>query len=62
VRWRISGTNAGPGEFPPTGKPFKNTGLSLYRFANGKMAEERAETDMLNFLQQLGFNVVPQGK
>ena len=62
LRWTVSGTNTGPGEFPPTGKPFKNTGLSLYRFANGKMVEERAETDGSNFMIQLGFRVVPPGK
>jgi predicted ester cyclase len=62
LRWTVSGTNTGPGEFPPTGKSFKNTGLSLYRFANGKMAEERAETDGFHVMLQLGFSLAPPGK
>jgi len=59
VLWTVTGTNTGPGEFPPTGKSFKASGLSLSRFVDGKLAEEHAEYDMLSVLQQLGFKVTP---
>lgn len=59
VRWTITGTNTGLGTFPPTGKSFKASGLSLSRFADGKLAEEHAEYDMLSVMQQLGFKVTP---
>jgi predicted ester cyclase len=62
VRWTITGTNTGPGTFPPTGKSFKVSGLSLSRFVNGKLAEERAAYDRLDLLQQLGFQVTPPTK
>jgi len=62
VRWTITGTNTGPGTFPPTGKTFKASGLSLSRFVDGKLAEEYAEYDGLSVLQQLGFQATPPTK
>ena len=62
VRWTVTGTNTGPGAFPPTGKSFKVSGLSLSRFVDGKLAEEHTEYDMLSVLQQLGFQVAPPAK
>jgi steroid delta-isomerase-like uncharacterized protein len=62
ARWTITGTNTGPGTFPPTGKSFKATGLSLSRFVDGKLAEERAEYDRFSVLQQLGFQLTPPAK
>ena len=62
VRWTITGTNTGPGIFAPTGKSFKVSGLSLSRFVDGKLVEERAAYDRLDMLQQLGFQVTPPAK
>ncbi|MEK6756634.1 MAG: ester cyclase [Bacteroidota bacterium] len=62
TRWTITGTNTVPGDFPPTGKSFKVSGLSLSRFVNGKLAEERLEYDRLYLLQQLGFKLTPPTK
>jgi predicted ester cyclase len=62
VHWTITGTNTGPGIFPPTGKSFKVSGLSLSRFVDGKLAEERAAYDWLSMLEQLGFKVTPPSK
>jgi steroid delta-isomerase-like uncharacterized protein len=62
VRWTITGTDTGPGSIPPTGKSFKVGGMSLFRFANGKIAEERTEYDNLQLLQQIGFRLMPPGK
>jgi predicted ester cyclase len=42
----------------PTGKALTWSGISITRFVDGRIAEEWVETDMLNFLQQLG--VVPE--
>jgi steroid delta-isomerase-like uncharacterized protein len=62
VRWTITGTNIGPGAFPPTGKSFKASGLSLSRFVDGKLAEEHTEYDMHSVLQQLGVQATPPTK
>ncbi len=59
VRWTITGTNIGPGDFPPTGKSFKISGLSLSRFVDGKLAEEYAAYDSHSMLKQLGFYLTP---
>ena len=59
VYWTMSGTNTGPGMYPPTGKAFKTGGLSLSRLVNGKLMEERAMYDRLDMMQQLGFQLAP---
>jgi len=59
ARWTWTGTNTGPGDFPPTGVAVTQTGASLVRFSNGKVAEEWAYTDNLALLTQLGFTVTP---
>jgi predicted ester cyclase len=62
TRWTITGTNTVAGDFPPTGKSFKVSGLSLNRFVNGKLAEERMEFDWLYTYRQLGFKLTPPTK
>jgi steroid delta-isomerase-like uncharacterized protein len=62
VRWTIAGTNTGSVNLPATGKSFKVSGLSLGRFVNGKLAEDRSEYDRLYLLQQLGFKLTPPTK
>ncbi len=59
VRWSVTGTNTGPGDFPPTGKQLTQSGISFTRFANGKMVEERVELNMLAWMLQLGFTLTP---
>lgn len=59
ARWSYTATNTGPGDFPPTGKQVTMTGISFTRYANGKMVEERVETNSLSFMQQLGFTLTP---
>lgn len=55
VRWTMQGTNSG--QFygmPPTGKTVKMSGISMYRLADGKLAEGWVEYDQLGLMQQLG--------
>lgn len=61
-RYIATGTHTGPGYLPPTGKSFKFSGLSLFRFVNGKLAENYNEMDYLYFWQQLGFKLTPPTK
>ena len=59
-RWTATGTHKG--EYfgiPPTGKPIKFTGTTIYRFADGKIVELWWAYDALGILQQLG--VIPVG-
>jgi predicted ester cyclase len=59
ARWSLTGTNTGAGEMPPTGKAVKQWGISIIRFANGKLAEEWVAFDNQSFLHQLGFTLTP---
>lgn len=59
VRWTVTGTNTGPGEFPPTGKSVKVWGVSLNHFANGKLTEEWIAFDNHSVMEQLGFTLAP---
>jgi steroid delta-isomerase-like uncharacterized protein len=61
VRMTSRGTQQG--EFlgiPPTGKRIEASSLALLRFANGKLAEEWAQADLLGVLQQLGAFPMPE--
>ena len=63
VLWRFTshGTQKGPlGPLPPTGKAATITGMALFRFADGKIAEVWVNVDMLGLLQQLGA-IPPMG-
>ena len=58
IRWQVSGTHrAELLGIPPTGKSLAWTGITLYRLAGGRVAEERGEEDALGLMRQLG--VVP---
>jgi predicted ester cyclase len=58
VRWTWQGTHTGSFRgFAPSGKAVHDSGLVLYRFANGKVAAAVVETDRLGVLQQIG--VIP---
>lgn len=58
ARWSCRGTHRGDlSGISPTGKQVNITGVSIARFANGKMAEGWVNWDALGMMQQLG--VVP---
>lgn len=57
VRWSYIATNTGAGNFPPTGKRVKSTGIDILRIKNGKIVDDWAEADNLFLMQQLGFTL-----
>ena len=57
LTWR--GTNGGSfNGMPPTNKAVAFSSTSIFRVANGKIAENWAQVDMLGLMQQLG--VIPR--
>jgi steroid delta-isomerase-like uncharacterized protein len=59
ARWSCRGTHKGPlNGIAPTEKQFTISGVSIARFANGKMVEGWVNWDALGLMQQLG--VVPE--
>lgn len=55
VRYRFQGTHLGNFQgMPPTQKQVAYSGILIYRIANGKIAEQWTEFDLLSFLKQLG--------
>ncbi len=61
VRYTGRGTHRGElWGIPPTGKQMSYTGILIWRFAEGKIAEHWAEPDRLGLMQQLGV-ISPQG-
>jgi predicted ester cyclase len=58
VRWTSQGTHRGPlSGIAPSGKKVSVSGITLARFAGGKMVESWVNWDALSLLQQL--DVVP---
>jgi steroid delta-isomerase-like uncharacterized protein len=58
ARWHANGTHTEEMfGIPPTGKRHEIHGISFFRFADGKIAEDWVEENTLSVLQQLG--VVP---
>jgi len=43
-----------------TGNKVEFNGFDMFRIQNGKIVEEREETDMLGFMQQLGMELKPK--
>ena len=59
ARWSCRGVHKGElNGIAPTGKQFAITGISIARFAGGKMVEGWVNWDALGLMQQLG--VVPE--
>lgn len=54
-RWTQTGTNTGPGDFPPTGNSMDITGVCYARIRDGKLIEEQGYFDVLDLMQQLGL-------
>ena len=59
--WTNTGTHTGAPfmNAPASGKKFTVSGVSIYRIANGKIAEHWGEFDQMSVLQQLGLIKVP---
>jgi steroid delta-isomerase-like uncharacterized protein len=59
ARWSCRGTHKGDlSGIAPTGKPITISGITIARFASGKLAEGWVSWDALGMMQQLG--VVPE--
>ena len=59
-RWTATGTNQGSlMGFPPSGKRVTITGMTLTRFASGKIKEDWFNYDALGMLQQIGALPTP---
>ena len=57
VRYLVRATHKGDFmSMPATGKPVKYTGIAIFRIANGKIAEQWQEADVVGLMQQLGEN------
>ena len=55
LRWTSTGTHRGDLQgLAPTGKSIQTSGITILRFANGKVVEECARWDTLGLMQQLG--------
>ena len=56
VRWTGRGTNTGTGNgLPATGKRIAGSGLTIFLFVDGKIAEEWSSFDSLSLYRQLGL-------
>lgn len=60
-RWTQTQTHTGAPFFglPPSGKAVRTSGISIYRIANGKIAEHWAEMDFFGVMVQLGAIPAP---
>ena len=55
ARWSATGTNTGPfNGMPASGKFARSSGITIFRIADGRIAEEWSESDMLGLLMQIG--------
>ena len=62
VRFTFAGTHEGRfGGIEPTGNRVSSSNMVLMRLEDGKIVERRAESDNLDFLQQLGVSPTPEG-
>lgn len=56
VRWTARGTNTGTGNgIPATGRKVEVSGTAIFRFENGKIAEEWTAANTIGLLRQLGL-------
>jgi predicted ester cyclase len=60
TRWTATGTNTGSRNgMPPTGKRITISGISIERYAHGKMVESWVNWDFMGMPQQLGVIPTP---
>jgi steroid delta-isomerase-like uncharacterized protein len=57
--YTLTGTNTGPGQWPPTGKKIEIEGVSIIRVVDGKIDEELVYYNFAALLTQLGFTITP---
>lgn len=56
ITWIMTGTNLGNiGGFPPTNKPIKTFGHTIYHFKHGKVCGHSQVFDRVTVMKQLGF-------
>ncbi|MDQ3282374.1 MAG: ester cyclase [Acidobacteriota bacterium] len=56
VRWTARGTNTGTGNgIPATGRKVEVSGTAIFRFVDGKIAEEWTSANTLGLMKQLGL-------
>lgn len=61
VRWTARGTNTGAGNgIPATDRAVQITGTTLFRMADGRIAEEWTCADSLGLMKQLGLLATPE--
>ena len=60
VRWTARGTNTGTGNgIPATGKRVETSGTAIFRFVDGKIAEEWTAANTVGLMRQLGLLPAP---
>ena len=60
VRWTARGTNTGTGNgIPATGRSVEITGTTMFRMADGRIAEEWTCANSLGLMRQLGMLPAP---
>ena len=56
ITWIMTGTNIGSiGEFPPTYKTIRTTGMTIYHFKDGKICGHSQVFDRTAVMMQLGY-------
>ena len=56
VRWTARGTNTGSGNgIPVTGRKVQVSGTAIFRFEDGRIAEEWTSADVRGLIKQLGL-------
>ena len=59
LRWTITGTNTGEGNFPPTRKETSSNGFSILFFSDNTLTGEWIAYSELTWIKQLGFTITP---
>lgn len=60
MRFTVAGTHKGPlMGMPATGKGYSVPGISIFRIANGRIAEHWGVFDQMSVMQQLGLAPMP---
>jgi steroid delta-isomerase-like uncharacterized protein len=58
IHWSCQGTHKGTyRDIPPSGKNFKISGISIYKFSGNKICEVNQQWDQLGLLEQLGLTM-----
>jgi steroid delta-isomerase-like uncharacterized protein len=59
-RWTMTGTHKGQlGPFPPSGRPVRLPGISLFQLRDGRIERDRVRADMVGLLAQIGAIPAP---